>query len=122
MCLYNQGSHGLDLSFVTHIFLLEPIRDAGLLEQIISRAHRIGVKQEVRVVTLHVWQTQDHVDPPHICDHCYETFESEVIADEHIDSCSRNPQNKDQIPHFTLRKLFLETQPPVVVEQKQVPL
>lgn len=28
------GSHGLDLSFVTHIFLMEEIWDAGLEDQV----------------------------------------------------------------------------------------
>lgn len=36
------GSHGLDLSFVTRIFLLERIKDKALQEQIISRANRMG--------------------------------------------------------------------------------
>ena len=39
-------AHGLDLSFVTHIFLLEPIDDAALLEQVTSRAHRLGCTGE----------------------------------------------------------------------------
>ncbi|CAB9506280.1 SNF2 family N-terminal domain [Seminavis robusta] len=47
-------SHGLDLSFVTHIFLLEPIDDAALLEQITSRAHRLGATGPVVVDTVNV--------------------------------------------------------------------
>ena len=33
-------AHGLDLSFVTHLYLLEPIDDAALLEQV-SPSERI---------------------------------------------------------------------------------
>ena len=36
MCLTRQASHGLDLSFLTHVVLLEPIRDSALLEQVVS--------------------------------------------------------------------------------------
>jgi len=43
---------GLDLSFVTHIFLLEPVEDAALLEQITSRAHRLGATGPVTVETV----------------------------------------------------------------------
>ena len=36
LCLTRQASHGLDLSFLTHVVLLEPIRDSALLEQVVS--------------------------------------------------------------------------------------
>ena len=52
LCLTRQASHGLDLSFLTHVVLLEPIRDSALLEQVVSRAHRVGATQSVRVATL----------------------------------------------------------------------
>ena len=48
-------SHGLDLSFVTHMFLLEPIDDAALLEQVTSRAHRLGCTGPVTVDTIHTF-------------------------------------------------------------------
>ena len=48
-------SHGLDLSFVTHLFLLEPIDDAALLEQVTSRAHRLGATGPVNVETINVF-------------------------------------------------------------------
>lgn len=52
----DQGlSHGLDLSFVTHMFLLEPIDDAALLEQVTSRAHRLGATGPVTVETIHTF-------------------------------------------------------------------
>lgn len=48
-------SHGLDLSFVTHIFLLDPIDDAALLEQVTSRAHRLGATGPVIVNTVNTF-------------------------------------------------------------------
>ncbi|RLN72748.1 hypothetical protein BBJ28_00016670 [Nothophytophthora sp. Chile5] len=52
LLLSETGSHGLDLSFVTHIFLLEEIWDKSLEQQVISRAHRMGAKQAVVVEQL----------------------------------------------------------------------
>ncbi|OWZ17618.1 F-box protein [Phytophthora megakarya] len=46
------GSHGLDLSFVTHIFLMDEIWDKSLEQQVISRAHRMGTNQAVVVEQL----------------------------------------------------------------------
>ena len=41
------ASHGLDLSFVTHIVLLEEIIDSSLKQQVIARAYRMGTKKPV---------------------------------------------------------------------------
>lgn len=46
------GALGLDLSFVQYIFLLEPLWDAANELQIISRAHRIGCKDNIYVERL----------------------------------------------------------------------
>ncbi|KAL7448069.1 hypothetical protein ACHAWC_000325, partial [Mediolabrus comicus] len=54
-----QLSHGLDLSFVTHLYLLEPIDDAALLEQVTSRAHRLGATGPVCIETVHIWNQLD---------------------------------------------------------------
>lgn len=43
---------GLDLSFVTHVFLMEPIWDKSMEEQVISRAHRMGATSPINVETL----------------------------------------------------------------------
>ncbi|CAA6663532.1 unnamed protein product [Spirodela intermedia] len=43
---------GLDLSFVTHVFLMEPIWDRSMEEQVISRAHRMGAVRPIHVETL----------------------------------------------------------------------
>jgi SNF2 family DNA or RNA helicase len=55
LCLDAALAHGLDLSFVTHLFLLKPINDAALLEQVTSRAHRLGSTGPVTVKTVNVW-------------------------------------------------------------------
>ncbi|KAF3775529.1 F-box protein [Nymphaea thermarum] len=54
MVLLMDGSAalGLDLSFVTHVFLMEPIWDRSMEEQVISRAHRMGATRPVHVETL----------------------------------------------------------------------
>ncbi|KAG7391808.1 hypothetical protein PHYPSEUDO_003428 [Phytophthora pseudosyringae] len=52
LLLSNLGSHGLDLSFVTHIFLLEEIWDKSVEQQVISRAHRMGARHSVVVEQL----------------------------------------------------------------------
>ena len=46
------ASHGLDLSFITHIFLLDEIWDAALKEQVIARAYRMGTRRSVVVEQL----------------------------------------------------------------------
>ncbi|XP_010554480.1 PREDICTED: F-box protein At3g54460 [Tarenaya hassleriana] len=43
---------GLDLSFVTQVFLMEPIWDKSMEEQVISRAHRMGATRPIHVETL----------------------------------------------------------------------
>ncbi|XP_042474954.1 F-box protein At3g54460-like isoform X2 [Macadamia integrifolia] len=54
MALVMDGSAalGLDLSFVTHVFLMEPIWDRSMEEQVISRAHRMGATRPIHVETL----------------------------------------------------------------------
>ena len=46
------GSVGLDLSFVGYVFLMEPLADASLETQVISRAHRMGAQHTVYIETL----------------------------------------------------------------------
>ncbi|EPS66583.1 hypothetical protein M569_08193 [Genlisea aurea] len=54
MALLMDGSValGLDLSFVSHVYLMEPIWDRSMEEQVISRAHRMGATRPVHVETL----------------------------------------------------------------------
>lgn len=46
------GAVGLDLSFVSYVFLMEPVEDMSLYKQIVSRAHRLGAKEAVHVEIL----------------------------------------------------------------------
>ena len=46
------GALGLDLSFVRWVFLMEPLEDASQLLQVVSRAHRMGAIDTVRVEVL----------------------------------------------------------------------
>lgn len=54
MVLLMDGSAalGLDLSFVTHVYLMEPIWDRSMEEQVVSRAHRMGATRPILVETL----------------------------------------------------------------------
>jgi len=55
LLLCEDGTHGLDLSFVTHLFLVNEIHDPALMRQVVSRAHRMGATAPVRVSTIHMW-------------------------------------------------------------------
>ncbi|KAL1522752.1 hypothetical protein AB1Y20_017724 [Prymnesium parvum] len=55
LVLCEDGSHGLDLSFVTHLFIVNPIKDPAKFQQVVSRAHRMGAQESVRVETIHLW-------------------------------------------------------------------
>ncbi|CAK4675164.1 hypothetical protein LEN26_015467 [Aphanomyces euteiches] len=46
------GAIGLDLSFVTHIFLMDEIWDKSVEQQVIARAHRMGATDSVVVEQL----------------------------------------------------------------------
>jgi hypothetical protein len=62
LLLQQEGSTGLDLSFATHIFLLERVHNPGLRNQIVSRAHRVGATGPVTVQLLQVIaEDQEHL-------------------------------------------------------------
>ena len=61
LLLPKDGAHGLDLSFVTHIFLMDSILDESLLFQVVSRAYRMGAKQRVQVEELIMTDTIEEV-------------------------------------------------------------
>lgn len=46
------GAHGLDLSCSHRVFLLEPVLDPNLEQQVVARAHRLGQERAVAVETL----------------------------------------------------------------------
>ncbi len=50
MSFMSDGSEGLDLSFVTHIYILDQIVDSARLQQLVARAWRLGAARSVRVV------------------------------------------------------------------------
>ena len=132
LCLFREGSHGLDLSFVTHIFLLEPIHDSALLEQVVSRANRLGATGPVVVETIHVFQ--DLPDAYYettggarmerniraICDACYKSFGSKAEAIAHEEVCARNPKNHGQWQRdpFTLEAVYRRVKPPPPLEER----
>ena len=62
LLLQEDGSTGLDLSFATHLFLLDTIRDPALESQIISRAHRMGAKGPVHITLLLANQTREDAE------------------------------------------------------------
>ncbi|KAI8470158.1 MAG: SNF2 family N-terminal domain-containing protein [Monoraphidium minutum] len=53
------GALGLDLSFVSRVYLMEPLADAALEQQIISRAHRMGATQPVHVEVMAMADTAE---------------------------------------------------------------
>lgn len=59
--LFREGSLGLDLSFVTNIFLMDCIMDGSLLNQVVSRAYRMGTKQAVVVDQLVMANTIEEI-------------------------------------------------------------
>ena len=52
LLLSDLGAHGLDLPFVTHMFLMDEIWDHSLEEQVVARAHRMGATTSVQVEQL----------------------------------------------------------------------
>ncbi|GJQ09416.1 hypothetical protein GpartN1_g1207.t1 [Galdieria partita] len=49
LILDSTGAFGHDLSFVSHIYIMEPVWDQSLASQVISRAHRMGAKEPINV-------------------------------------------------------------------------
>lgn len=124
-------SHGLDLSFVTHMFLLEPIDDAALLEQVTSRAHRLGCTGPVTIDTINVWHEMDvstkevakklsssvqdeakKRTSTAVCEHCYRSFESLELAEVHELTCERNPDGNAKVDPFHLSSVYRDIRPP----------
>jgi hypothetical protein len=139
-------SHGLDLSFVTHMFLLEPIEDAALLEQVTSRAHRLGAKGPVRVETVNpFYNVSEETDQKMekaastkgalakkafleekakvltkvCCAHCFRDFDSHALAEHHEQTnCPRNPEIESTVAPFHLSSVYRDIKPPPAVQAK----
>lgn len=56
LMLDEHGAHGLDLYFVTHIFVVNPVLDPALFRQVVARAHRMGATAPVSVQTMRLWE------------------------------------------------------------------
>ena len=98
MLLSKQGSLGLDLSFVTHLFFLDTIYDKALESQVVARAYRMGASGPVYVEHL---TAKDTIE--------------EVIHQMHE---ARQSHNSDQTEkhakmHFLLKRSHLVRQPQV---------
>lgn len=138
LALHAGLSHGLDLSFVTHLFLLEPVDDAAVLEQVTSRAHRLGATGPVVVDTVNPFykiaqdmqkrinQAEGDVDfsqdkektlkKVH-CGFCFRQFPSIAQAEEHErTNCPRNPQCEQVVESFRLSSVYREIRPPPAVD------
>ena len=140
-------SHGLDLSFVTHMFLLEPIEDAALLEQVTSRAHRLGARGPVQVETVNVFYTLDEKTEEVIekaklttgqalsktarldqkkktlarvcCQYCFRGFDSYELAVRHeTANCPRNPSIQSALDQFHLSSVYKAIKPPPAVRAR----
>ncbi|XP_074572735.1 F-box protein At3g54460 [Curcuma longa] len=87
MVLLMDGSAalGLDLSFVTNVFLMEPIWDRSMEEQVISRAHRMGATRPISVETLAMHGTIEEQMVKFLQDFsaCGRTLKQEVGKDEY---------------------------------------
>jgi len=138
LCLDANLAHGLDLSFVTHIFLLEPIDDAALLEQVTSRAHRLGATGPVYVETVNALYklSPEAEEAMHaslcpasdaaalmvdkersllrvVCQFCYRQFDLKEKAETHEETnCPRNPNNANVVDPFHLSSVYREIKPP----------
>jgi hypothetical protein len=139
-------SHGLDLSFVTHLFLLEPIDDAALLEQVTSRAHRLGATGPVTVETIHTFyklseemdaemkraiereegtqilQNKEQALKKIVCHYCYRQFDSYSSAEEHERTlCPRNPICEGVQDSFHISSIYREIRPPPPLSAAETP-
>lgn len=59
LLLNRAAAEGLDLSFVSYVFLMEPLSNISLEEQVVSRAHRMGQTQTVHVEVLAMEKTAE---------------------------------------------------------------
>ena len=61
LLLNRAAAEGLDLSFVSYVFLMEPLSNMSLEQQVISRAHRMGQKDTVRVKVFAMANTAEEI-------------------------------------------------------------
>lgn len=127
----------MGLSRLPFVFLS---KDAALLEQVTSRAHRLGATGPVTVETVNTLYKLDPDMQKAIdeyqkartivrgqddavqksnnlttqrCEYCYRQFDSRTLALEHERStCPRNPANLDVVDRFHLSSVYREIRPP----------
>ncbi|CAL9208234.1 unnamed protein product [Musa hybrid cultivar] len=113
MVLLMDGSAalGLDLSFVTHVFLMEPIWDRSMEEQVISRAHRMGATRPINVETLAMYGTIEEQMLKFLQDvnACRETFKQEVDKDEYEGTRAHRTLHNFAESNYLARLSFVRT-------------
>ena len=79
LLLHHDGRHGLDLPFVTHIFLLRTIWDQSYDKQVVSRANRLGCKGPIVVDQVLARGTAEEALFEHVASRSAPASESEKI-------------------------------------------
>ncbi|GKZ00035.1 hypothetical protein MPSEU_000956900 [Mayamaea pseudoterrestris] len=108
MLLGKDGSEGLDLSFVTHVFFLEEILDKSLMDQAVARAWRMGAMGRLEVETIiakeTVEETMENLDAL--------MNEDKVGIGKSVARGESSDLKSDQLSktHFLLRSLRLLTE------------
>ncbi|GMH87103.1 hypothetical protein TrST_g9992 [Triparma strigata] len=90
------ASHGLDLSFITHIFLLDEIWDAALKEQVIARAYRMGTRRSVVVEQLIAKDSiEESMNELNLKTRWEEDDDKEAVADEDCEEADEVDEGDD---------------------------
>lgn len=106
MLLGKDGSEGLDLSFVTHIFFLDVALDKGLVDQAVARAWRMGSLGRVEVETLVAKNTVEETMQKTDLGLCIPTSDESSRFPQRLGSKNEEQRAKT---HFLLRSLRLMT-------------
>jgi len=86
------GALGLDLSFVTHVYLLDPIWDKSQEDQVISRAHRLGAKNSITVEKFIASGTVEEVMERWV----KEKFNGSKAGKQHVENVRKRVRNEEQ--------------------------
>jgi SNF2 family DNA or RNA helicase len=105
--LSNDGSHGLDLSFVTHIIPMDEIWDKSLEDQVIARAYRMGAKGSVELEQL---VAKDSLEELMVQKDGASILQQEISATKSFSASKLEKEVKQAKLHYLLTKL--EADPP----------
>ena len=129
--------HSLCIICIAHFSLYLSLDDAALLEQVTSRAHRLGCTGPCTIDTINVWQKTDSAmkevakqlssaveidndaktkSSRAVCEHCYRSFESLEKAEEHELTCDRNPDSTAIVDPFHLSSVYRDIKPPLPMQ------